>query len=126
MKKTLLLFCLVSQTLVAQEVSSTSQVYNFDVDKNKSYDYLYIDESVGKFYALIIGVNNYYDRNIQKLDNPLSDAENLIKTLTTNYNFEKENVTFLKDPVRVEIIQMFETLISKLKPTKGVKTKGTL
>jgi hypothetical protein len=118
MRKILVLF--IGFTLAicvqAQEFSGTSAVLNFDVDRKKSYDHLYIDETVGKYYALVIGVNSYFDKNIQRLDNPIPDGDELIKTLSTNYNFEKENVTFLKDPVRVEVIQAFEGLVAKMKP----------
>jgi hypothetical protein len=119
MKKSHLCFLLILPLAgLAQSKESTgvSPLYNFEVDRKKSYDFLYLDESIGKFYTLVIGVNNYYDRNITRLDNPVSDAEGVIKTLCENYNFEPENVTFLKDPVKIELIQAFEKLIGTLRP----------
>jgi hypothetical protein len=117
-KAQLILLFILPMAVLAQVKESTgvSPVYNFEVDRKKNYDFLYLDESVGKYYTLVIGVNNYYDRNITKLDNPIPDAEDLIKTLSQNYNFDPENVTFLKDPVKVELIQAFEKLIGALRP----------
>ena len=100
----------------AQEFEGVSTVYQFDVDKRKDYDFMYINEKVGKFYGLVIGVNDYYDKNIQPLDNAIPDAAELISTLTTAYTFNSEDITFLKNPVRVELIQSFEALIGKMKP----------
>jgi hypothetical protein len=118
----LLVACLLSIQAHSQikEAVGVSPVYNFEIDKKRNYENLYLDESIGKYYTLVIGVNNYFDRNIQKLDNPIPDAEGLIKTLTENYNFDPENVTFLKDPVRVELMQTFESLIAKLKPVDNL------
>jgi len=53
--------------------------------------------NVGKFYALIIGNNEYQDLEIPSLDEPVSDATKLFDVLTTRYTFEKSNVTFLKN-----------------------------
>lgn len=64
----------------------------------------------GKYYALLIGVSVYPDPEIMNLDQPVSDAEKLYNTLTTNYTFEKENVTFLKSPTREEIISELDRL----------------
>lgn len=64
----------------------------------------------GKYYALLIGVSNYPDPEIMNLDQPELDAEKLYNTLTTNYTFEKENVTFLKSPTREEIISELDRL----------------
>ena len=64
----------------------------------------------GKYYALLIGVNEYPDPEIMNLDQPVTDAGKLYNTLTTNYTFEKENVTLLKSPTREEIISELDRL----------------
>ena len=69
---------------------------------------------VGKFYALIIGNNDYQDLEIPSLDEPVSDATKLFNVLTTRYTFEKSNVTFLKNATYVQMIQAFDDLSNKI------------
>ncbi len=64
----------------------------------------------GKYYALLIGVSEYPDPEIMNLDQPVSDAEKLYNTLTTQYTFEKQNVKLLKSPTREEIIAELDRL----------------
>jgi hypothetical protein len=68
----------------------------------------------GKYYALIIGINKYKSADIQSLDNPIKDAQKLNDVLLTDYTFEKENITFLKDPTLNEIIAALDGLVGKL------------
>jgi len=70
--------------------------------------------NVGKFYALIIGNNEYQDLEILSLDEPVSDASKLFDVLTTRYTFEKSNVTFLKNATYVQMIQAFDDLSNKI------------
>lgn len=64
----------------------------------------------GKYYALFIGVSDYQDPQMTDLVQPISDAERLLTTLTTNYSFENENIKFLKSPTREEIIAELDRL----------------
>ncbi|NSW46270.1 MAG: caspase family protein [Bacteroidales bacterium] len=59
----------------------------------------------GKYYALIIGVEDYMDNKINDLDRPVKDASQLVELLTNIYTFEKENIIFLKNPTKSQIIQ---------------------
>ena len=70
--------------------------------------------NIGKFYALIIGNNDYLDPEIPSLDEPASDATKLFDVLTTRYTFEKSNVTFLKNATYVQMIQAFDDLSNKI------------
>jgi hypothetical protein len=70
--------------------------------------------NVGKFYALIIGNNEYQDLEIPSLDEPVSDATKLFDVLITKYTFEKSNVTFLKNATYVQMIQAFDDLSNKI------------
>ena len=70
--------------------------------------------NIGKFYALIIGNNDYQDPEIPSLDEPVSDATKLFDVLTTRYTFEKSNVTFLKNATYVQMIQAFDDLSNKI------------
>jgi len=67
-----------------------------------------------KYYALLIGVNDYQSDELKDLDNPIKDAQSLYDVLTSKYTFEKENITFLKNPTYSEMYTSFESLIKKL------------
>jgi len=64
----------------------------------------------GKYYAILIGVEEYNDPNINNLDFPIDDAERLHQTLTTYYTFEPDNVVLLKNPSYTEIISTFDNM----------------
>jgi hypothetical protein len=61
-----------------------------------------------KFYALIIGINNYDDPLIIPLDNPIRDAELFYRTLVSRYTFEEENVKFLPNAKMSEIVDALD------------------
>ncbi len=68
----------------------------------------------GEYYALIIGVNDYPSPDIINLDQPVGDAQKLYNVLTQKYTFTPENVHFLKNPTRDQIIQELDNLANKL------------
>lgn len=63
-----------------------------------------------KYYALLIGVNNYTDASITQLDQPVNDALRLKRVLQMDYTFDERNIILLKNPTRSEIIQSFDKL----------------
>lgn len=63
-----------------------------------------------KYYALLIGVEDYNTDGIDALNNPIDDAALLYQTLSTSYGFNKQNTISLKNPSRSEIIKSFESL----------------
>ncbi len=63
-----------------------------------------------KYYALIIGIDNYADKNIEHLDNPVRDATDLKNVLISDYTFEPANIVFLANPTRTQIIDAFDKL----------------
>ena len=65
------------------------------------------------YYALIIGVKDYQDVSMN-LNETLNDAQKVIKALTTYYTFKSENITFLKNAKRADIIAAFTNLRKKL------------
>ena len=73
-----------------------------------------------KYYALIIGINEYKDDEIQDLDNPINDAEQLAGVLTYHYSFDQKNVTVLENPTREDLIRSLDQL------TKTVTEKDNL
>jgi hypothetical protein len=68
----------------------------------------------GRYYGLIIGINDYEDENITDLDFPIQDAESVYKILTGNYAFRDEDITFLKNPTRTEIFNAMDELVHKV------------
>lgn len=70
--------------------------------------------SQGKYYALMIGVQDYTDQRIRSLDGPVNDAGTLSKTLTANYTFAPENVTMLKNPTRSNLFKALDDLSTKI------------
>lgn len=72
------------------------------------------DISKSRFYALLIGINDYQDPDINDLDNPVRDAESLCNVLLEKYTFSKESVILLKDPSQEQLITALETLSKKL------------
>jgi hypothetical protein len=70
--------------------------------------------SPGEYYALVIGVQDYNDPDINDLSKPLSDARLLYDVLTEHYTFEKENITFLQNPTKNEITQSLDYYFDKV------------
>nr|NQU90315.1 caspase family protein [Bacteroidota bacterium] len=66
------------------------------------------------YHALIIGVNEYIDPGVKDLENPINDAQKLYDLLIKYYTFDPENISFLKDPGRDEIYNIFETYMEKI------------
>jgi len=69
-----------------------------------------------KYYALLIGINDYEDEGIEDLDNPVNDARTFYKTLIKNYTFEEDNIQILKNPTRSDIIQELDLLRGRVTP----------
>jgi len=81
-----------------------------NVDKKEN-----LDIGFGKYYALIIGVSEYQDKTIQSLNGePTKDAQALADILVTYYNFDKQNVSVLKNAKENEIIREFYNLKNKI------------
>ncbi len=64
----------------------------------------------GKFYALLIGINQYEDPNFTNLDNPITDAESLYNVLVSDYLFDKVNVKFIKNARITDIYNALDEL----------------
>ncbi len=103
----------------ATDKNNITSVTNFSVARGKSSgssgeDFSFDDE-VGRYFALLIGVEDYQDPKINDLSNPVDDAMSLYNTLTTYYTFEKENVKVLKNPTRAEIIEALDAFSQQIK-----------
>lgn len=68
------------------------------------------------YYLLVIANQDYPDSQINSLNNPIQEGEALILTLTSLYNFRSENVSFLTNANRAQIIGEFDKLSRIIKP----------
>ncbi len=74
----------------------------------------------GKFYGLLIAVENYEDPKITDLTHAIEDATSLYNTLIKYYTFEKNNIKLLTNP-------RFEDIVIELdKLTRTVTEKDNL
>jgi hypothetical protein len=73
--------------------------------------------NVGRYYALIIGVQDYSDPAITDLDNPIRDAELFYQTITSFYTFEKDDVRMLRNASMAEIVASLDYFAKIVKPT---------
>ena len=69
----------------------------------------------GKYYALVIGIQNYTDPQFPRLENPIRDAQMFYNAITSKYTFNEEDVKFLKDATNIEIEQALENFSKKVK-----------
>ncbi len=95
-------------------VEDEPDISNTTVVNNELGEALVSELKNRKYYALIIGINDYSDSEIQDLGNPLSDAKSLRDVLVNSYNFLPENTTLLQNPTRDQIIDQFDELSDKL------------
>lgn len=67
-----------------------------------------------RYFALIMGANDYADDAITDLDNPINDATKLYNVLVNRYTFDPSNVIFLKNPTREQMINAMDWLTRKV------------
>jgi hypothetical protein len=70
----------------------------------------------GRYHALLIAVQEYDHRSVNRLDYPVGDAQQVERELTSRYTFEPQNVTTLKNPDRRTILDALDQMTEKLKP----------
>ena len=69
----------------------------------------------GKYYALIVGIGDYADADIEDLSNPLKDAQQLYDVLTKQYSFAAKNVILLKNPTRADLVNTLDGVQKMIK-----------
>lgn len=65
-------------------------------------------------YALFIGIDDYQDNDIKDLAQPVRDAASLKDVLSSFYTFEQNNIIFLKNAQRKDIIDALENMSKKV------------
>src|SRR5688572_22699773 len=116
----LCLITAIDRSAAQDKMRGISQSFTFDVTSNDvNFDITsYVKE--GKYYALVMGVEDYQDNKLLKLDHPVRDARKLLDVLQRQYVFDTENTTFLKNPKREDIIIALEELAKKVTPSDNV------
>ena len=77
-------------------------------------------DETGRYYALIIGIDEYMDEEIADLDFPIRDADSLYQTLVVGYTFRNEDITFLKNPTRTDMIIEMDRLSQQVTPADNL------
>jgi hypothetical protein len=75
-----------------------------------------LPKMTGKYYALIVGINNYNDAGITGLDKPIRDAETFYNVITTRYTFSKEDVKILRNATMAEMVDALDYFAKQVKP----------
>jgi tetratricopeptide (TPR) repeat protein len=73
-----------------------------------------------KFHALLIGVDQYADDSLVDLDQPINDAMSLGEILVGNYAFDQENISFLQNPNRDQILDALDRYTNTLGETDNL------
>lgn len=98
---------------MAQNNGVVTEKIKLKVTPNAADDF----RNAPKTHALIIGVSNYKNASsaFRSLDQPIKDAQQLYDLLTVKYRINSNDVIFLKDPNRVEIIDTLAFLARTIK-----------
>ena len=70
---------------------------------------------VGKYFAIIIGIDMYFDKTIPDLKSAVKDAEEISKVLKLRYGFTEVILLTNKDATRYNIDKIFRNKLMKLK-----------
>ncbi len=104
----------ISINVVDKENSATIKTVTITRGYSAGDEDFDLFQTAGKYYALLIAVEDYSDPKINNLDNPIDDAERLKNTLTNYYTFDQENITTLVNPTRSDIIVTLDELSNKI------------
>lgn len=88
--------------------------------QTEELDLVFNKASAPKYYALIMGANDYSDPSIADLAKPIDDASKLVSVLLEKYTFDEKNMYFLKNPTREDMINHLDFLSRKLTPSDNL------
>ncbi len=69
-----------------------------------------------RYYALLVGVDNYEDYGISDLAKPIIDAKKVKKVLTEKYGFAPTDVFLLTDPDRSKFYSVVDNISKIIRP----------
>lgn len=127
MKKIILLIivCLIATAYIsAQVVRSSKSIIHINnkpkttvITQTVSRPGMNVAPAIkGKYYALIVGINDYADPVISSLDKPIQDAQVFYNAITSRYTFNEENVRFLKNATSTEMFAALDYFAKKVLP----------
>lgn len=73
-------------------------------------------KTLGKYYALIIGIDKYSDPKFNELDFCIRDAQQFYNAITSRYIFDKEDVKFLKNATMAQLVESLDFYAKKVRP----------
>ncbi len=79
-----------------------------------------LEKNEGKYYALVIAINNYSDEEIKDLKMPISDAEMFSSLLTSRYTFDSSNVKTLRDATLSQIVGALDYYTEVIRPSDNL------
>ena len=102
-------------TIEATDINGNIAMRKFTVER-KNVDGTAYDPAQARNFLFAVAIDDY--KNITKLKNPVKDVTDVTKVLLSKYNFEFDNVVFLKNEqaTRNNIIEGMRSLIEKLTP----------
>ena len=110
--------------IVAQNAEMRLGFYTFHVTRNviPAVEQAVVKQvaSEGKYFALLIGEQDYLDQRIPSLEQPVIDANNLSNALVNNYTFAPENISILQNPSRKDFFKALEDMKSKVNSEDNV------
>ena len=78
------------------------------------------NSELGAYRALLIGIDDYKDRNIPDLKTPVKDVKAVSEVLTDRYGFKNFRLILNQEATRERIISELRSLIEKSRPEDSV------
>ncbi|MBB3697020.1 caspase family protein [Flammeovirga yaeyamensis] len=67
----------------------------------------------GEYYALLIANEKYEDKDWANLKHPINDTKKLKSILTKKYQFKEENIVYVENGTRTDILKGFNEIIKR-------------
>ncbi|MEZ5073165.1 MAG: caspase family protein [Bacteroidales bacterium] len=117
----------IRQMVVKEEVNLNLGINSVRVEvigvsgkKSDSEKTVIYDIASARYYALVIAVEKYNDPAITDLDKPVEDASRFLKVIQEEYTFEPDQITFLKNPTKGDIIGTLHNLRTVVTPSDNL------
>lgn len=106
----------IEETVELSLGSNVIRMEGVTINGNKVEDKVYInyDLSSARYYALIIAVQDYDDPTINDLSEPINDANRFYRIISSKYTFNQEDITYLKNPTKADIIGTLHNMRGKV------------
>lgn len=106
-------------TIEITDVNDNIALKKFVITRKNMDGESYVAEKATS-YLFVVGINDYTDW--PKLNNAVKDANDVVNVLLSKYQFQFENVTFIKNEsaTRVNIYNSLRSLIEKITPNDNL------